>query len=50
MASRSRLGGALVVVEVALAVLLVTGAGLLTRSVASIQEIDLGRRGAPTGF
>ncbi|HSG08196.1 MAG TPA: ABC transporter permease [Longimicrobiales bacterium] len=39
---RSRLGRALVVTEVALAVLIVSGAGLLTKSVRQIQEVDLG--------
>jgi predicted permease len=37
-----RLGSALVMVEVALSVLLVSGAGLLTKSVWKIQDIDLG--------
>jgi putative ABC transport system permease protein len=40
--SGRRLSGTLVVVQVALAVLLVTGAGLLVRSLAALQRIDTG--------
>jgi len=39
---RQRLRGALVVAEVALAVILLTGAGLMLRSLWSLQRIDLG--------
>ena len=38
----SRLGRALVVTEVALAVLIVCGAGLLTKSVRHLQDVELG--------
>ena len=41
-ARRQRLRGALVVAEVALAVILLTGAGLMLRSLWSLQRIDLG--------
>jgi putative ABC transport system permease protein len=40
--SGRRLSGGLVVVQVALAVLLVTGAGLLTRSLIALQQTDTG--------
>ena len=39
---RQRLRGALVVVEVALAVVLVIGAGLMIRTLAALRDIDLG--------
>ena len=39
---RRRLRGALVVVEVALAVVLVVGAGLMIRTLAALDDIDLG--------
>jgi putative ABC transport system permease protein len=39
---RHRLGGALVVVEVAMALVLLMGAGLLTRSFGRLMEVDLG--------
>ena len=41
-ARRQRLRGALVVAEVALAVILLTGAGLMLRSLWNLQRIDLG--------
>ena len=44
-AGRGRLGRALVVVEVALAVLIVAGAGLLIHSVWRLQAVDLGLDG-----
>ncbi|HUE97589.1 MAG TPA: ABC transporter permease [Longimicrobiaceae bacterium] len=41
-AGRQRLRGALIIAEVALAVVLLVGSGLLLRSFAALQEVDLG--------
>ncbi len=42
--ARRRLGGALIALQLALAMVLVTGAGLMLRSFMQVQDVDLGYR------